>query len=58
MTDLQTQFQEETKLSIDGYSINGVHLEYIAWLESLVQALRIHNAVYESQRLPRITLLE
>jgi hypothetical protein len=43
MTNLQKQFQEEMNLSFDGIPINGVHLEYINWLENQVLALRIHN---------------
>ncbi len=41
MIELQKQFQEETKQSFDGIAINGVHLEYINWLETQIKALRI-----------------
>jgi len=40
MTELQRQFMEETGVSFDGIPINGVHLEYITWLEAQIQALR------------------
>lgn len=43
MTDLQKQFQEEKGISFEDIPINGVHLEYITWLESQIQALRIHD---------------
>lgn len=45
MTDLQKQFQEEKGVSFDGIPINGVHLEYITWLEVQIQALRIHDVI-------------
>lgn len=50
MTDLQRQFQEETKQSFEGIPINGVHLEYIAWLEAQIQSLRIHDVVGRSEK--------
>ena len=40
MTELQRKFIEETGVSFDGIPINGVHLEYITWLEAQIQALR------------------
>ena len=43
MTELQKRFQEESGLSFDGIPINGVHLEYITWLESQFQVLRLHH---------------
>lgn len=51
MTDLQKQFQEEKDVSFDGIPINGVHLEYITWLEAQIQALRIHDVVGRSEQL-------
>ena len=50
MTELQNQFQEETKQSFEGIPINGLHLEYITWLEKQIQALRIHNVVGQSEQ--------
>lgn len=41
MKDLKQQFQEETNLSFDEIAINGVHLEYINWLEKRIEALNI-----------------
>jgi ribosomal protein S27AE len=41
MKDLKQQFQEETKLSFIDIPINGVHLEYINWLEKRIEALSI-----------------
>lgn len=43
MTELQRKFIEETGASFDGIPINGVHLEYTAWLEARIQALLIHD---------------
>ena len=43
MTELQRQFIEETGISFDGIPINGVHLEYITWLEAQIKALRIQD---------------
>ena len=40
MTELQRQFMGETGVSFDGIPINGVHLEYITWLEAQIHALR------------------
>ena len=51
MTELQKQFQEEKGISFEGIPINGVHLEYITWLESQIQALRIHDVVGRSEQL-------
>lgn len=51
MTELQRQFTEETGVSFDGIPINGVHLEYITWLEAQIQALRINNVVGQSEQL-------
>lgn len=50
MTDLQKQFQEEKDVSFDGIPINGVHLEYITWLEAQIQALRIHDVEGQSEQ--------
>lgn len=50
MTDLQKQFQEEKGVSFDGIPINGIHLEYITWLEARIQALRIHDVVGRSEQ--------
>ena len=41
MENLKQQFQEETKLSFNDIPINGVHLEYINWLEKRIEALTI-----------------
>lgn len=41
MENLKQQFQEETKLSFSDIPINGVHLEYINWLEKRIEALSI-----------------
>ena len=51
MTELQKQFQEEKGVSFDEIPINGVHLEYITWLEAQVEALRIHDVVGRSEQL-------
>lgn len=40
MTEIQKQFMEKTGVSFDGIPINGVHLEYIDWLEAQIQAFR------------------
>ena len=53
MTELQKQFQEEKGVSFDEIPINGVHLEYITWLEAQVEALRIHDVVGQSEQLCR-----
>ena len=49
MRDLKQQFQEETKLSFSDIPINGVHLEYINWLEKRIEALSIANVVGRSE---------
>jgi hypothetical protein len=51
MTEIQIQFIEETGVSFDGIPINGVHLEYITWLEAQIKALRIHDVVGQSEQL-------
>lgn len=43
MKDLKQQFQEETNLSFEDIYINGVHLEYINWLEKRIEELNIVN---------------
>ena len=40
MKEIQKQFMEKTGVSFDGIPINGVHLEYIDWLEAQIQAFR------------------
>lgn len=45
MTELQKEYCEEKGLSFTGIPINGVHLEYITWLETQIQSLRIKNVV-------------
>jgi len=39
MKDLEKQFQKETKLSFNNIPINGVHIEYINWLEKRIEDL-------------------
>lgn len=51
MTDLQREFQKETKQSFEGIPINGVHLEYIAWLEAKIKTLTIPVVVEQSKQL-------
>jgi hypothetical protein len=51
MEDLKRQFQEETKLSFDDIPINGVHLEYINWLEKRIEALSLGDVVGQSEQL-------
>lgn len=51
MEDLKQQFQEEKKLSFDDISINGVHLEYINWLEKRIEALSLGAVVGRSEQL-------
>jgi hypothetical protein len=51
MEDLKRQFQEETKLSFDDIPINGVHLEYINWLEKRIEALSLGDVVGRSEQL-------
>jgi len=51
MKDLKQQFQEETNLSFNDIPINGVHLEYINWLEKRIKALSIANVVGRSEQL-------
>lgn len=51
MEDLKQQFQEETKLSFDDIPINGVHLEYINWLEKRIKALSLADVVEQSEQL-------
>lgn len=50
MTDLKQEFQEETKLSFSDIPINGVHLNYINWLEKRIEALSIANNVGQSEQ--------
>lgn len=45
MEDLKRQFQEEAKLSFDDIPINGVHLEYINWLEKRIEALSLGDVM-------------
>ncbi len=53
MTDLQKQFQKETNLSFDEIPINGVHLAYIDWLESMQkhtqQQIQNYSVLTENQ---------
>lgn len=58
MTELQRQFMEETGVSFDGIPINGVHLEYITWLEAQIQALRQPPVSGRSEQLACIHNLE
>lgn len=56
MKELQKQFEKENGLSFDGIPINGVHLEYITWLEGQIQTLRTPNVV-ERNKQSKIELL-
>jgi hypothetical protein len=51
MENLKRQFQEETKLSFDDIPINGVHLEYINWLEKRIKALSLDETAWQSEQL-------
>lgn len=48
MENLKRQFQEKMKLSFDDIPINGVHLEYINWLEKRIESL-ILDAVIKNE---------
>lgn len=54
MKDLKQQFQKETNLSFNDIPINGVHLEYINWLEERIEALSIANVAGRSEQLPNV----
>ena len=58
MEDLKRQFQEETKLSFDDIPINGVHLEYINWLEKRIEALSLGDVVGRSEQLKAVEKLK
>lgn len=51
MKDLKQEFQKETNLSFEDIPINGVHIEYINWLEKRIEALSLHNVVGRSEQL-------
>jgi hypothetical protein len=51
--DLREEFKKETGLRTiveDGNGNSFYTEDYVAWLESQIQALRIHNAVERSER--------
>ena len=58
MENLERQFQEETKLSFDDIPINGVHLEYINWLEKRIEALSLGDVVGRSEQLKAVEKLK